>query len=200
MNRTLKLLIISDTLVFTGFGLVAPILAIYIKDSIGGSLEAIGLMTTLFLVSKTIFQLLFSKVFEPKQRFFMVVGGTLMIAIVPFIYLFSTQMWHFYIAQTLYGVGGGLAYPAWFSLFSSNLTKGKQGFEWSVYSGLVGIGAAISASIGSVLANRWGFNPVFFLAGAISIIGMLILLGLERNNLKKILPSEMFVSKHKPGH
>lgn len=106
MNRTLKLLIVSDTLVFTGFGLVTPILAIYIKNSIGGSLEAIGLMTTLFLISKTIFQLLFSKVFEPKQRFFMVVVGTLLIAIVPFIYLFSSQMWHFYVAQILYGIGG----------------------------------------------------------------------------------------------
>ncbi|MCX6741775.1 MAG: MFS transporter [Candidatus Pacearchaeota archaeon] len=200
MNRTLKLLIASDSLVFTGFGLVAPILAVYLKNSIGGSLEAIGLMTTLFLVSKTVFQLLFSKVFEPKQRFFMVCVGTLMIALVPFIYLFSSQMWHFYIAQVLYGIGGGLAYPAWFSLFSSNLTKGKQGFEWSVYSGLVGLGAAVSASIGSILANKWGFNLVFFLAGVVSIIGMLILLGLERNNLKRILPSEMFVNKHKPVH
>lgn len=92
---------------------------------------------------------------------------------------------------------GGLAYPAWFSLFSSNLTKGKQGFEWSVYSGLVGIGAAVSASIGSILANKWGFNLVFFLAGIISIIGMVILLGLERNNLRRILPGEMFVNAKK---
>ena len=200
MNRTLKLLMASDTFVYTGFGLVTPILAVYIKNSIGGSLAAIGLMTTLFLISKTVFQLLFAKVFGPKQRFFMVVVGTVLIVSVPFIYLLSSQMWQFYVAQILYGIGGGLAYPAWFSLFSSNLTKGRQGFEWSIYSGLVGCGAAISASIGSLLANKWGFNLVFFLAGVISVIGMLILLGLERNNLKKILPSEMFVNKHKPVH
>lgn len=200
MNRTLKLLIASDTLVFTGFGLITPIFAIYIKDFIGGSLAAIGLMTTLFLISKTIFQLVFSQVFEPKHRFYMVCGGTLLIAIVPFIYLMATQVWHFYVAQILYGIGGGLAYPAWFSLFSNNLTKGKQGFEWSIYSGLVGVGAAVSASIGSVLADKWGFGLVFLLAGAVSLIGMVILLGLEKNNLKKFLPSEIFVGKSKPSN
>jgi len=91
-----------------------------------------------------------------------------------------------------------LAYPAWFSLFSTNLTKGKQGFEWSVYSGLVGGAAGISAYLGSIAATHLGFTITFFISGALALIGMLILLGLERNNLKKILPSEMFVSKHKP--
>jgi DHA1 family quinolone resistance protein-like MFS transporter len=200
MNRTLKLLIASDTLVFTGFGLIAPILAVFLNNFPGGSLAVIGTMTTLFLITKTIFQLVFAKVFKPQHRFFMVVVGTLLIASVPFFYLFSTQIWHFYLAQFVYGLGAGLGYPAWFSLFSTNLTKGKQGFEWSIYSGLVGIGAAISASVGSVLADKFGFSIVFILTGILSVAGMLILLGLERNNLKKILPSEMFVSKHKPGH
>jgi len=198
MNRTLKLLIASDTLVLCGFGLIAPILAIYVNDSIpGGGIAAVGIMTMIFLLSKTVFQLVFSKVFKPQHRFFMVVIGTLFIAIVPLVYLMSKQIWHFYLAQLLYGLGGGLAYPAWFSLFASNLTKGKQGFEWSIYSGLAGGGAGVAAFIGSSLASKIGFTVTFFIAGVIALIGMFILLGLERNNLKKILPSEMFVGKHK---
>ena len=201
MNRTLKLLIASDTLVFTGFGLISPILAVYINDSIsGGTIAAIGLMSTIFLVTKTIFQLLFSKIFQPKHRDLMVWIGTLLIAFVPIIYLLSNQIWHFYIAQFIYGIGGGLAYPAWFSLFASNLSNGKQGFEWSIYSGCVGIGEGAAAFIGSSIASSWGFPLTFFLSGIISIAGMIILLGLEKDNLKKILPSEIFVSKHKPAH
>lgn len=199
MNKTLKLLIASDTLVFAGFGLISPILAIYINSGvIGGSLAAIGLMSTIFLLTKTVFQLIFSKVFEPKHRFFMVWLGTFLIACVPFIYVLSTHVWHFYIAQLVYGLGGGLAYPAWFSLFSTNLTKGKQGFEWSVYSGLVGGGAGVAAYLGSIAATSLGFTTTFFISGTLALFGMIILLGLEKENLKKILPSEMFVSKHKP--
>jgi MFS family permease len=185
MNRTLKLLITSDALVFTGFGLIAPILAVYINTNItGGTIAAIGLMSTIFLISKTIFQLLFAKVFQPKHRFYMVWLGTFLIACVPIVYLLASHMWHFYIAQFLYGVGGGLAYPAWFSLFASNLTKGKQGLEWSIYSGSVGVGAGVAAFIGSFVATHFGFPLTFLLAGVISLAGMIILLGLERENLK----------------
>lgn len=201
MNRTLKLLIASDALVFSGFGLIAPILAIYVNDNIiGGSLAAVGLMSTIFLITKTIFQLVFAKVFEARHRFYMVCGGTLLIAAVPFIYTFSTQVWHFYVAQIIYGIGGGLSYPAWFSLFSNNLTKGKQGLEWSIYSGFVGIGAGVAAYLGSIAATYLGFTPTFFISGALALIGMIILLGLEKNNFKKFIPSEIFVNKHKPGH
>jgi MFS transporter, OPA family, sugar phosphate sensor protein UhpC len=201
MNRTLKLLIMSDALVFTGFGLITPILAVYINTSItGGTIAAIGLMSTIFLITKTIFQLLFAKIFQPKHRFYMVWLGTFLIACVPIIYLLASHMWHFYLAQFIYGVGGGLAYPAWFSLFASNLSKGKQGFEWSIYSGSVGVGAGIAAFVGSNLASSLGFPLTFLIAGIISLIGMIILLGLEKDNLKEILPSEMFVTKHKPGH
>ena len=36
MNRTVKLLILSDIFILTGFGLITPILAIFIKDDIVG--------------------------------------------------------------------------------------------------------------------------------------------------------------------
>ncbi len=198
MNKTLKLLIASDLLVFLGFGLIAPILAIYIKDSvIGGSLAAVGLMSTIFLITKTIFQLFFSRAFGPKHRFYMVCIGTFLIACVPFIYVFSTNVWHFYIAQFVYGLGGGLAFPAWFSLFSTHLTKGKEGFEWSIYSGLVGGGAGIAAYFGSILATHLGFTVTFFVSGTLALTGMIILLGLEKDNLKIILRREMFMSPKK---
>ena len=201
MNRTLKLLIASDTLVFAGFTLIAPILAIYVNGNIsGGTLAAVGLMSTIFLITKTIFQLVFAKIFEPKHRFYMVCIGTFLIASVPFIYLFSREMWHFYVAQIIYGLGGGLAYPAWFSLFSNNLTKGKQGLEWSIYSGLVGVAAGITAYIGSMVATAWGFPITFFIAGGLALMGMIILLGLEKNNFERFIPAEVFVNKHKPDH
>ena len=45
MNRIIKLLMISDVFVLTGFGLVQPILAIFIKDNlVGGTIFAAGLV------------------------------------------------------------------------------------------------------------------------------------------------------------
>jgi DHA1 family quinolone resistance protein-like MFS transporter len=72
MNKTLKLLIISDVFVFSGFGLIAPILAIFIKDNlIGGTIFAAGIASAIFLVTHSLLQIFFSYKFNPKDRIWM---------------------------------------------------------------------------------------------------------------------------------
>lgn len=198
MNKVLKLLIASDTFLWSGLGLIAPVLAIYIKDYLpGGSLTVVGVASMIFLITRVILQLIFSKIFTPKDRFWMVVVGTFCIALVPFFYMIARTVWHFYLAQVIYGFGAGLAFPAWFSLFASNLTKGQQGHEWAIYSAWVGISTGVAAFLGSWLANKISFNFVFLLAGCFALAGMIVLLRLQKENLKKVMPHEMFVAKHK---
>jgi len=187
MNRTLKLLMLSDVFVFSGFGLVAPILAIFIKDNlIGGSILAAGVASAIFLITHSILQIIFAKFFNPKDRIWMLWLGTAIIAVVPFGYIFSTRIFHLYLVQFVYGVGAGFAYPSWYSLFSSHLEKGRRGLQWSIYSSGVGIGTAITAGLGAWLAEKTSFELVFILTGIISIIGLLVLFGLERKALRKI--------------
>lgn len=112
--------------------------------------------------------------------------GTLLIALVPFGYIFSTHIWHIYIIEFVYGVGAAFAYPSWSSLFTANLEKGKRGFQFSIYSSAVGIGTAITAGIGAWLAEKIGFQLVFVLTGILAMIGVGILFKLEKKILKKI--------------
>ena len=53
MNRTMKLLLLSDIFVLTGFGLIQPILAIYINDGeiAGGNMLTAGIASSLFLLT-----------------------------------------------------------------------------------------------------------------------------------------------------
>jgi MFS family permease len=188
MNKILKLLIISDIFVFSGFGLISPILAIFIKENlIGGTIFAAGLASTIFLITHSVLQILFAYVFNPKDRLWMLITGTAVISIVPFGYIFSTNIWHIYIIQFIYGVGASFAYPSWSSLFTSNLEKGERGFQWSIYSSSVGIGAAITAVAGALLAEKIGFEIVFILTGLLSIIGLFLLYGLQKKEIKKVL-------------
>lgn len=201
MNRILKLLIAADTLLWSGLGLISPILAIYVKDHlIGGSLTVVGIAAMIFLVTRVTLQLIFSKIFNPKDRFWMVVFGTFLIAFVPFLYMLSKNIWHLFLAQIIYGFGAGLSFPAWFSLFASNLTKGREGTEWSIYSAWVGISTGVSAFLGSWVASLFGFGFTFFIAGIFAISGMLVLLRLQKEKIEKISRHEMFGSKHKYLH
>ena len=186
MNKTLKLLILSDIFMFSGFGLIGPIFAIFIKDNlVGGTITAAGLASTIFLITHAVLQLIFAKVFNPKDRFWMLILGTVMIVMTPFFFIFSTNIWHIYIAQFIHGVGAGFAFPAWSSLFTSNLEKGKRGLQWSMYSSSVGLGTAITAYLGAIMAQSLGFKLVFSITGLATFVGLLILFGLDRKNLIK---------------
>ncbi|MFH1212416.1 MAG: MFS transporter [Candidatus Woesearchaeota archaeon] len=186
MNKILRLLVMSDVFVFSGYGLISPILAIFINDNlVGGSILAAGLASTIFLITQSLLQILFSYVFNPKDRLWMIWVGTGLIALVPFGYIFSSSVYHLYFVQFIYGVGAAFAYPSWSSLFTSNLEKGKRGFQWSIYSSAVGLGTALTAVAGAWLAEYTSFEIVFLLAGVFSIAGLIILSRLDKKQVMK---------------
>ncbi len=186
LNKTLRLLIISDIFIFSGFGLVTPILAIFIKDNlIGGTIFAAGVASTIFLITHSILQILFSYTFNPKDRLWMLLVGTGLMIGIPFGYIFSTHIWNIFALEFVYGISAAFAYPSWSSLFTSHLEKRKRGFQWSIYSSSVGIGMAITAAAGAWLAEKIGFKAVFIITGFLTIIGFFVLFGLEKKILKK---------------
>ncbi len=186
MNRTIKLLMFSDIFVATGFGLVEPILAIFIKENLaGGTIFAAGLAGALFIITKSAVQLPFSRYVDrhdKKVRWLLV--GTFLIAMVPFVYIFSTDIRFIYAAQVLYGLGSGLAYPTWLGLWSTNLDRNHESFEWSLYSTLVGLGTASAATIGAGIAELAGFRYTFALVGIMALAGCFVLFFLERKREK----------------
>lgn len=187
INNTIKLLIISDIFLLTGFGLVGPIFSIFIKDNLqGGTIFAAGLASFIFLITKSIIQIPFSKYIDKHDhKIKFLILGTFLIAIVPFIYIFSENIYMIFIAQFIYGVGAGFSYPCWFGLFSLNLDKHHESFEWSIYGALVSIGAAISAAIGGIIAQYIGFKITFLFGGVLALFGSFILFFLTKKNEKQ---------------
>ena len=181
---------ISDIFVITGFGLIAPILAIFIKENlVGGTIFAAGISSTLYLTTKSLVQLPFSRYVDShddKVKWLLL--GMLLISFVPFIYIFSTHVNYIYLAQIIYGLGSGLAYPTWLGLWSTHLDKKHESFEWSLYSTLTGLGTAMTAVIGAAIAEFIGFDYTFLLAGVMSLLGGLILIRLNGKE-KPISPS-----------
>jgi len=184
MNRTIKLLMISDIFVLTGFGLIQPILAIFINEGVvGGTIFTAGVASTLFLVTKSLVQLPFARYVDgslKKTRWLIL--GTVLIAIVPVMYIFIDHIYQVYLAEVLYGIGSGLAYPTWVCLWSRNLNPGSEGFEWSVYSTSTGLGTAATAAGGAAIASVAGFAATFVLTGLMCLVGCGILLFLDRES------------------
>jgi MFS family permease len=188
MNRTMKLLMVSDIFVLTGFGLIQPILAIYVnQDIVGGSVLTAGIASAIFMLTKSLVQLPFSKYLDTHGRKVKwLIFGTLLMALVPLIYLTSRSIYQVFLAELIYGIGSGLAYPTWLGLWSVNLDKGKESFQWSLYSTSTGIGMAATGAAGAAIADLTGFTTTFLLAGLMCGLGCLLLFYLEGKRAEKI--------------
>jgi len=184
MNRIIKLLIVSDLLIYFGIGLTSNILSIFIKDNLNSTIAMAGLAMALFLFIKSILQIVFSKIFSKKHRLNMILIGSLFIAATPFIYSFSKTLGILMLAQAVYGLGAGLTAPAWMNMFIKNINPKRPGFEWSMYSTIVSMGIAIAAYLGAWLVQQIGFRYVFILSGIFGIAGTLILLKLSKEKIK----------------
>src|SRR5512141_2126468 len=105
MNRTMKLLLLSDIFVLTGFGLIQPILAIYINGGgvTGGTMISAGLASALFLFTKSMVQLPFGHyVDKNSSKTKWLILGTLLMAGVPIIYITANSIYHIYMAEMIY--------------------------------------------------------------------------------------------------
>lgn len=183
MNKRLLLLILSDILILSSFGLIGPIFAIFIIENLeGGTIVAAGLATTIFLVVKSIVQLPLSRYFidKEKHKTRSLLAGTFLIISVPFIYFSAKSVYAIFAAQAVYGLGAALAYPSWFSLFTTYIDKRHKGFEYTLWSTGVGGGTAIAAFVGANIANTIGFKALFFVVGFIAFLGFLLLIVLDR--------------------
>jgi len=189
MNKVIKLLMLSDIFAVTGFGLIDPILSIYWKEDLaGGTIFAAGFASTLFLITKSLVQLPFSKHvdrYDDENDLKWLIVGTGLIALVPFLYILAENILMVYLAQIIYGIGSGLAYPAWLGLWTTHLDKRRESFEWSLYSTTSGIGAAVTAAIGAALAQFIGFTYTFVFVGILAMIGCFILINLKMSHLSK---------------
>ncbi len=184
MNKQTFLLIFSDVFVLTGFGLVEPILAIFIKDNlVGGTIFAAGIASMIFILTKSLVQLPLSKIVDTHQKRFrlkLLIIGTFLQATVPFIYILAWNVDFIYVAQLIQGLGSGLAYPAWVSIWSRSSDINHRSYDWSVYSTLTGVGTAGAALMGAEIAQVFGFVYTFLIVGFMSILGCLILFKMDK--------------------
>ena len=188
INGFIKIMILSDFTLFSAFGLIAPIFAIFSATTLaGGTIFKAALGSTVFLLVKSTLQIPISKAIDKNHGeiddYWTAVIGTYIIAIVPFLYFMINSISQLYIVQIIYGIGGALAFPGWIAMYTRHLDHGHEGFEWSLYNTTISVAVAITAAIGGYLVQDYGFRSIFLLVGSLGLVGATILL----LNKKKII-------------
>lgn len=186
-------MVISDFFLNYGFGLLGPIFALFVAQTItaGSTAEAakiVGIASLLYWIPKSFLQIPVGRYLDKNHGeiddYWFMIFGLLIATIVPFGYLFSSLPWHIYFFQFLQGIGMALALPPWLSLFTKRLDKGNEAFEWATESTFLGLGAGIGGIVGGTVAALFGFRIVFMGVGLFSLLSVSILLLLRKKVTK----------------
>ena len=187
INPVIRVLILSDVIVWTADGLLAPIFAIFVADVIaGGTIQAMGIAMGIFLIAKSLSEIFVGWAIDkhPGERddLYTAFWGTMGIAAVMFLYTGASDLWHVYVLQALFGIADAFAYPGWNAIFTRHIDRKREGFEWSLYDVSIGIAMAIAAFLGAFVVERFGFDVLFVATGVLTLAGGFVLL-LIRNRL-----------------
>jgi len=191
INKVIKVLVFSDLFLNAGWGLIGPILAIFIIDNIeGGSVEVAGIAVGIYLLGKSFLQIPIANYLDinhgEKDDYLAMFLGTILTAITPIIFIFSTMPWHIYTAQIIYALGMAMAVPSWYAIFGRHIAKRREALCWGLDSTSVGLGAGLSGIIGGFLANYFGFIPLFIGVSVLSFIAAFLFLFIAKDILPKV--------------
>lgn len=199
INKVIKFLVLSDFFFLFGWGLISPILAIFIIQSIkGGDVEVAGIAVGIYWLFKSILQLplanFLDKIKGEKDDYYALVFGYFLASIVPLGYIFATLPWHVYFLQFIHSLGMALSVPAWSAIFTRHINKGREAFCWSLESSGLGISTGIAGIVGGIGAKLFGFLPLFLGVSILSMISSFLLLFIK----KDIFPKEKIFPYPKP--
>jgi len=190
INKVVKTLVFSDLILLFGWGLIDPILAVFVIQNIkGGDASVAGIAVGIYWLIKSIAILPISRFLDKtdgeRDDFYAMVFGILVASLVPLGLLFVSLPWHLYALQAVHALAMAFALPSWCGIFTRHIPKGKEAFSWSLDSSALGIGAGLAGIIGGVSVAIIGFKLLLIAVFILSFTSGLILIAIKKHLLPK---------------
>jgi len=199
INRVIRILITSDFLLQSGWGLIGPIFAIFLTRQIqGGNLAMVGFVAATYWVAKSIVQPFIAHFMDTakgeRDDFNFLVKGMYIANLIPLGYIFSTQPWHIFTLEFIRGIAMACVVPSWSAIFTRHIDRGWEAFSWSIESTTIGFAAGFAAAFGGVIASILGFKSLFVLVSIFGLISSSTLLLIRH----QIFPKSHFIPRVPP--
>jgi len=187
MKKWLRVLLFADFFILVAAGMLVPIYAVFVEE-IGGDILDASTAWAIFAFTSGILILVISK-WEDQIKHLekMVFFGYLLRCIAFLGYFFVANKYELFLVQVIIGVSVAISVPAYDSLYSKLLDKGKFASQWGAWEGLNLIGGGIAAIIGGVIVTFFGFKALFLVMFVFSLIGLLLTSTLFSKKFKLII-------------
>jgi len=194
-NKVIKTLITSDIFLNSGWGLIGPIFAIFLLQSIeGGNAAVAGMAAAIYWIVKSLLQIPIGKYLDRNHGeiddFYFMFAGLMLAGFVPFGFLFASLPWHIYALQALYGLGMAMNVPAWYAIFTRHIDHGKEAYEWGLASTVLGFSVGLASAIGGLIVYTLGFRMMFVVVGLCTFASAGIYFFIRKDIIARHVPGQ----------
>lgn len=177
LNPAVQAFVISESLFWSSWNLIAPIFAVFVVSEIPGatvSQAAFGL--TVYFIVRVFVELWVSRRAGSLSSAQRAVIDVLGISIVSLAYLAIALVPTYNMVIVFYilaGLGFGIASPVKYALFTRALEKETEVSVWGIYDVAILASMAVATMAGGLIAEWYGFKTLFLMAAAINALGAL---------------------------
>jgi hypothetical protein len=195
INRVMRAYIYWDLVINSAWGFLAPVFTIFLLEKIAGGnviegVKIAGFATLAYWITKSILQIPIGNYLDKNHGeiddFWFYVVGTIMTALVPIGYLFSYLPWHIYALQVFHAIAMSMVIPASYAIFIRHTDKGREAYESSLDSTLLGVGVGITGALGGIMAAYLGFTLLFLLTSLLNLVAVLFIFPVRNEMLPKM--------------
>lgn len=177
VNKLVGTFIVSETLLWSGWNFIYPIIALYIVGSVqDATVETVATAFSVYLITRVVAELISGRYVSNaplKVKVWMVIGGQIVLSFAYLGFIVASSVLQLFMVYMVIGIGLGASVPAKLGIFSTHLDKNKESKEWSYYNATSLLGMAISGIIAGIIAQDFGFDVVFVLASLINLLGVI---------------------------
>lgn len=176
-NLQFGLLCLSSFLFFSSFNMIIPELPAYL-ESLGGG-EYKGLIISLFTLTAGLSRPFSGKLADKIGRIPVMIFGAVVCFVCGFIYPLASSVFLFLLLRFFHGFSTGFK-PTGTSAYVADVVAASRRGEAMGILGLCGsLGMAGGPAIGSLLANHFSLDMMFYASSVSAILSIIILAGMK---------------------
>ncbi len=180
LSAVVRRFVIADLIWLGGWGLMSPIFAVFVVDSIpGATVMTVGVGAAIYWILKSIIQIPVALAIDrtPSERddYLVLVVSLMLAGLTAFSFILVRTVWQLYLVQAMQAVSFALYIPSWNGIFTRHLDPEHRAFEFALDSTAVGIATGIAGLVGSVIAATFGFHVIFFMTAILSFVSAVII-------------------------
>ncbi|MBN1682132.1 MFS transporter [Candidatus Bathyarchaeota archaeon] len=128
----------------------------YMKDNLGASTVAIGLVSGISTAENMLFSLPGGLLADKYGRKKIIVWGTLLRTLSPLIYLFAPS-WEWIILASIFNGMTSIYMPAFTAIVADSMPARRRGTGYGVYNAITNIPNIVSPIVGGICMDAWGY-------------------------------------------